>query len=88
LRPAAACRRAASAEKSDQHPGVQDADERHRKNEGEGEERSVEDSTVARVGQNTSVEAGRANFRVLDRIAISLRAPHFNLVVSLRIARA
>jgi len=40
-----------SAEQADKHAGVQGADERHRQNECEREEGSVEHLAVARVGQ-------------------------------------
>jgi len=63
-----------TAEEPDDHSGVQDADEGHRKNEGEREERAVEDSAVVRsVGQQTDVETRRANnLRVVVSITNNL----------------
>jgi len=56
-RPAAATH-VVTAQQPEDHASVEDTDEGHRKDEGEGEERAVEDSTVVRVvGHQTNVEA-------------------------------
>jgi len=73
--PAPAATHDVSAQKPENHAGVQDADEGHRQNEGEGEERSVEDAAVvAIVRQQTDVQARRTCLpRVVDWIGNDLR---------------
>jgi len=48
----------ASAQKTENHRGVQSADEDHGKDEGEREERAVEHSTVVWIGHDVNIEAG------------------------------
>ena len=63
---------AVSAEQAYEQAGVERADQSHRQNEGEGEERAIEDAAVSRIGHYANVEARRAVLRLRHRIAVYL----------------